>query len=75
MVSTTVLLTITLSSFALIAGAFYALVAVIAGRLDRLENRFDRFEAAVNERFDRLESDVAALKMSVAVLESRLPGD
>jgi outer membrane murein-binding lipoprotein Lpp len=64
MVSTSVLLVAVLSSYALIAGAFYALVAVLAQRIDRLDTR-------VEGRFDRLESEVAGLKAAVAVLESR----
>ena len=64
MVSTTVLLTVVLASFALIAGAFSALVALLAQRIDRLDHRFDR-----------LESELAGVRMSVAVLEARHTGE
>jgi hypothetical protein len=64
MISTTVLLTIVLPAYALVAGAFYALVGVLGQRLDR-------FEARVDARFDRVESELAGLKAAVATLESR----
>ena len=61
MVSTAVLLTAVLASYAVLGGAFYALVASLAQRIDRLDTRFDR-----------LESEMGGLKAAVAVLESRL---
>ena len=59
--STAVLLTVVLSSFALIAGAFYALVAVLAQRIDRMD-----------ARLGNVESELAGVRAGVAVLESRL---
>ena len=59
--STAVLLSVVLSSFALIAGAFYSLVAVLAQRIDRMD-----------ARLGNVESELAGVKAGVAVLESRL---
>jgi hypothetical protein len=68
MVSTAVLLTVVLSAFTLVGGAFYALVFSLGHRIDDFGARFDRLEG----RFDRLESEMAGIKAAVAVLESRL---
>ncbi len=68
MVSTTVLLTVVLSSFAVIAGAFYALVAVLAQRIDRM----DAGLGTVDARLGNVESELAGVKAAVAILESRL---
>ena len=61
MVSTAVLLTVVLSSFAVIAGAFYALVGILAQRIDRMD-----------ARLGNVASELAGVKAAVAILESRL---
>ena len=61
MVSSAVLLTAVLSSYAVIGSAFYALVHLLGRRVDDVVTRMDRFE-----------SELGGIKAAVAVLESRL---
>ena len=72
MVSTAALIAVVVSSYAAIGGAFYALVAVLGQRIDRLEGRLDAGFDRVDGRFERVESELAGLNAGVAVLESRL---
>jgi hypothetical protein len=79
MISTGTFLAVILPTFALVAGAFYALVVMLGQRIDRLDARVDAGFHHVDERFDRvdarferIESEIAGLRAGLAVVESRL---
>jgi predicted PurR-regulated permease PerM len=61
MVPTEVLLTVVLSAFALLGGAFYALVHVLGRRLDDLSNRLESMDNRLSGRIDSLEGRIESM--------------
>ena len=79
MVPTYVLLAAVLSSYVLVAGAFYVIAAGVNGRITDLKDsvnlRFDAVDGRldrVDSRLDRLDDNVTGLRASVAGFVARI---
>ena len=75
MVSTAILLTVVLSTFALMAGAFYALVAQLGTRIDHLDRSLGTRIDDVARRLDRIEDRLDRVLVDVDVRFRRLESD
>ena len=63
------IVTVALSTLALIAGAFYALVHQLGSRITDLGSRIDRSHDDLSGRMDRLAAQLSGLRVRLATVE------